>query len=147
MCQFLKDNWKELMGFAIAGFGIYKYFATRRTELAWRRTEFIFDQARRLEDDQDLSETIAILEGRCQDNSIEKIIGESQNEYLQKLDKLLNLFDRLAYATLHQKTIDKKEVANFGWYLQKICENDKLVQYCENHGFRDIIKLGKELNT
>ncbi|MFQ5771975.1 MAG: hypothetical protein ACE5HX_15680 [bacterium] len=49
MCQFTQDNWKELIGFLIAGFGIWKYLDTRKNELVWKRTEFLFEQARLLD--------------------------------------------------------------------------------------------------
>lgn len=145
MCQWLLDNWKELVGFTIAGFGIYKYFDTRARELAWRRTEFIFKQAERLENDSDVFEIVTILENRSQGKTIEQIINESQSDCLQKLDKLLNLLDRLAYATLHRKTIAKEEIANFGWYLDRICQNETLVQYCNTHGFHDVLALQEAL--
>ena len=145
MCQFLQNNWKELVGFFIAVVGIWQYLDTRKNELSWKRTEFLFNQAEKLENDDELKEIIHILEGRNNDITIEKIINGNIPEYLQKLDKLLNFLDRLAYAYLNQKTLSKIEIENFGWYLQRISENTTLTEYCKKNGFKDLIILSEEL--
>ena len=146
MCQFIQDNWKELIAFFIAVFGIWKYFDTRKNELAWKRTEFLFEQARLLDSDPDISESIKILEDRHQSISLEEVFGGNK-DYLQKFDKLFNLLDRIAYATVYQKTLSIDEVENFGWYLKKIKNKPLLVDYCKNNGFSDIIKLAEKIIT
>lgn len=45
-------------------FGVISHVMTRRRELAWRRTEFLFKQAEYLEDDAVLVEMLMILENR-----------------------------------------------------------------------------------
>ena len=97
MYQFLRNNWKELIGFAIAGFGIWKYFDTKKTELAWRRTEFLFEQGYLLDSDPDISETVKILEGRNNSITIADIFNKNNQEWLHKFDKLFNLLDRICY--------------------------------------------------
>jgi hypothetical protein len=120
MFQFLQNNWKELIGFLIAVFGIWKYFDTKKTELAWKRTEFLFQQGYILDSDQDISEPVKILEGRNKQITVSEIFDKQNNGYLHKFDKLFNLLDRIAYATIYKKTISVEEVLNFGWYLKKI---------------------------
>ena len=56
---------------------------------------------------------------------------------------MFNFLDRLAYAHLTTKAIEKKEIANFGWYIESIVNHTRVVKYCENNGFEDIIKLSE----
>lgn len=144
MFQFIQNNLKEVIAFLIAGFGIWKYFNARKNELVWKRTEFLFEQARLLDSDPDISEAIKILEDRHQSISLEEVF-EGNKDYLQKFDKLFNLLDRIAYATVYQKTLSIDEVVNFGWYLKKIKNKPLLVDYCNNNGFSDIIKLAEKI--
>lgn len=144
MWQFIQDNWKALIGFLIAVFGVWKYFDARKNELVWKRTEFLFEQARLLDSDPDISEAIKILEDRHNSISLEDVF-EGNKDYLHKFDKLLNLLDRIAYATVYQKTLSIDEVVNFGWYLKKIKNKPLLVDYCNNNGFSDIIKLAEKI--
>jgi hypothetical protein len=153
MCDFLRDNWKDLLLFLLAGVGIWQYFDRRRRELAWKRTEFLFKQARLLDSDQDMSDAVQILEGRHPAIKLEDIFGSEENrtrreqsEYLHKFDKLLNLLDRVAYAVLQRGTLSVKEAANFGWYLERIAKQSALVEYCKREGFRDILELGREID-
>lgn len=153
MCNFIYENWKELVGFAIAAFGIWKYLDVRKHELAWKRTEFLFEQARLLETDNDLSDAIKILEGRHPEITVDTLYGSKADlsasktkEHRHKLDKLLNHFDRIAYATLQRKTLSIEEAANFGWYVGLICSDDNLRDYCQQEGFSDIILLLQEID-
>jgi soluble cytochrome b562 len=153
MFQFIHDNCKELLGFLIAVWGIWKYFDARKRELAWKRTEFLFEQARLLETDNDLSDAIKILEDRHPEITIDTLYGAKADlsasktkEYRHKFDKLLNHFDRIAYATLQRKTLSIEEAANFGWYVGLISSNDALKDYCQQEGFSDIILLLQEID-
>ena len=65
------------------------------------------------------------------------------NNTASVLKKMCNLLDRLAYAHLTTNAIEKKEVANFGWYIESIVNHTRVVKYCENNGFEDIIKLSE----
>ena len=46
-----------------------------------------------------------------------------------------------AYAYFNTKAIEKKEIVNFGWYIDSIISHTRVVKYCKNNGFEDIIKL------
>jgi hypothetical protein len=153
MFQFFLENWKELLGFVIAVCGIWKYFDARKRELAWKRTEFLFEQARLQETDNDLSDAIKILEDRHPEITVATLYGAEADlsaaktkEYRHKFDKLLNHFDRIAYATLQRKTLSIEEAANFGWYVGLISGNDDLRDYCQQEGFSDIILLSQEID-
>ena len=58
-----------------------------------------------------------------------------------RMDKLLNLLDRIAYAW-HHGLLTIEELSNFGWYLIKIREDDDLKPYCEKY-FPDVIKAAE----
>jgi hypothetical protein len=141
MCQFLQSNWKELIAFLIAAFSIWKYFDTKKNELAWRRTEFLFEQGYLLDSDEDISEAVRILEARNNEISLSEVFDENNCDYLHKFDKLFNLLDRLAYATIYKKTISTEEIMNFGWYLKKIRNEKVVANYCAKKGFKDILSL------
>ena len=152
MIKFIIDNWDKLLGFIVAIGGGYKYFDTRRRELAWKRTEFLFSQAKLLDTDQDMTEAIQIIEGRHSSVTIASLFNpdgvpntDSQGDTWHKIDKLLNLLDRIAYSVLELKTLDINEAKNFGWYLRKIEKNTQMKEYCENYGYADVIKLSKKI--
>ncbi len=152
MMNFIFENWDKLLGFIIAIGGGYKYFDTRRRELAWKRTEFLFGQAALLDTDKDMGEAIQIIEGRHASITIDSLFKsngdpdtDSQGDAWQNIDRLLNLLDRIAYSVLELKTLDIDEARNFGWYLEKIENNALMKKYCEKNGYPDIVKLTKQI--
>jgi hypothetical protein len=141
-----------LVASAAVVFSVISYVLTRRRELAWKRTEFLFSQSQYLEDDPTLVEVITILEDRHPTISVLSVFGDDSNLdqetrqiYKQKFDKLLNFLWRLCYAYLTLKTISSKEVEGFGWYLWRISKIPSLIDYCENNGFEDINTVTKSL--
>ena len=126
------------------GFSIYNYILTRRREIAWKKTEFFYTQAQYLENNLDLIEAVKIIEGRHPDITISQIFDDNnfdkikRNEYLQKIDKLLNFLRRLCYAHLETRIISIKEIEGFGWYFWQIAHSPSVVKYCDEHGFREI---------
>jgi hypothetical protein len=144
-------NWQLLIAAVLAIFTVVSYVLTRRRELAWRRTEFLCKEAEYLENDPVLIEMVTILEGRHAELTATAIFGTGneidtikRNEYQQKFDKLLGMLWRHCYAYLETKTISRKELEGFGWYLWKVSQNPALVKYCETQGFDEIIAaIGK----
>ncbi len=153
MLVLLESNWQVVSTLLVAIWGLWKYFDTRNRELAWRRTEFIFEQAKLLDTDNVLGEAIKILENRHSEINIKTLYENfdqknilQYSEYYQKFDKLLNFLDLMAYAYFNAKTLSLEEVSNFGWYLDKISENSYLSEYCKENGFNDILELSKEID-
>jgi hypothetical protein len=68
-------------------------------------------------------------------------------EYIQKLDKLLNLLWRLCYALLVTKTLSMRELEAFSWYLWLISEKPQLTKYCDENGFEEINIVTKRMTT
>src|SRR5437764_172691 len=100
--QFWLHNWQYLVTSAIlvigGGWTLYAYLDRKRDELAWRRTEFLFDQARYIETDPDINATIKLLEGR-DTISVQDLLNDSTAQdprrlaLMHSLDKTLNVFD------------------------------------------------------
>ena len=126
------------------------FLATRRAELAWKRTESLFQQAQYLETDRDLDEVLAIIEERKGNITVADILSESsalgapsQAHYQHGLDKLLNLFDRMAYSVFDAHTLSAREVHIFSWYLDAIAEDSSLQRYCKLNGYGDVLRLAR----
>lgn len=150
--NFLSDYWQPILAFFTAIWAVWVFFATRRSELAWKRTEFLFKQGEFLDTDIDTIEISKILEGRHPTITIDSIYSDTStldkqviNDYRQRFDKFLNIYERLGYAVFKVRTLSLKEVDFLGWFLLKIAENPSLTSYCLNNGFEEIILLSKKL--
>ena len=149
---FAANSWAEIGALGAVVFGFWKYFDTRRRELAWRKTEFLFEQARYLDTDTDIAKAVRVLTAREQDVTVAAIYSDSsslednaKHQYQDSFDKLLNLLDLIAYSTLRLKTLSELEADNFGWYLARIADEPALVAYCSANGLNDVIKLADAL--
>jgi hypothetical protein len=144
-------NGQLVVASVVAAFSMVTYVLTRRRELAWKRTEFLFAQAHYFENDPVLVEMVTILEGRHRALTVDQIFdpaselnASTRQEYLQKCDKLLDFLWRLCFACLETKTLSLKEIEAFGWYFWRISENPLLFDYCDNYGFEEIIIVIKK---
>jgi hypothetical protein len=150
--NFLSNHWQPLVALFTAIWAVCVFFATRRGELAWKRTEFLFKQGEFLDTDSDAVEIGKILEGRHPIITVDDIFSDKStldrqiiNDYRQRFDKFLNVYERCGYAAFKVKTLSLKEVHFLGWFLLKIAENSSLTSYCLNNGFEEIILLSKKL--
>ena len=149
MPLFFSQNWQYLTALIAGGFAIWRFLVSRRDELAWKRTEFLFAQAQYLESDRAMREILQILGDKHEQYSIGDIVAddadlEDGEKYRLKnnLDHFLNFFDRLYYA-FNAGTLSKAEVMVFQWYLAEIVETSELAEYCRTSGFKDVLKLAK----
>ena len=152
MWTYLQNNWEMLVAFFTAAGGAIAFFDMRRRELAWKRTEFIFEQAKYLDSDPQIANAVSLLAGTENKLSVCEIFGATADltnsevsSYRTSFDKLFNVLDWFAYATFDAKTVKLAEVANFGWYLRQILNEKVIVDYCMNTGFGDTIKLAREV--
>ena len=143
-------NIKEIIAALALVFAYWKYIDMRNRELRWKRTEFLFKQAELLDHDDDINLASAVLDGSDPDIDVEQLFDvhgniniEIDKHYRIGFEKMCNFLDRLAYAHLTNKTIDKADVANFGWYIESMMNHTCVIKYCENNGFEDIIKLSE----
>ena len=155
MRQLLLNHWQywvsTLLLLVAGGWTLFTYFDQKKDELAWRRTEFLFEQARYVESDPEINAAIRLLEGR-DTISIDRVLADSASSdpnralILHSLDKLLNVFDRLAYAVYTSKTLTAKELEIFAWYLDKVADIPELRDYCRQNGYGDVIRLSEDVS-
>ncbi len=154
VCTYISAHWEMLVAFLMLSGGALRYLDLRRRELSWKRTEFLFEQAKYFDSDADIARAVALLAGTDPSGmSIDQVFGLQANpkepviaKYRTSFDKLLNLLDWFAYATFDAKSVRLDEVANFGWYLRKIREDPTLYDYCWDNGFRDTLRLANEVS-
>ena len=65
-----------------------------------------------------------------------------------KFYKLLDFFDRLAYAHLYVEAVRKKELVIFGGYLNNIEKAKGLREFCadKSNGYTDVLILQKRVD-
>lgn len=125
-------------------FSVVTYIHNRRVELAWKRTEFLLAQSWLFDNDQDLIEMVKMLNERHSEVTVPALFNGSvsdigkKNEYLRKMDKLLDFLWRICFAYLETKTISKKEVEGWGWYFWRIAHYPVLMEYCDDDGYEEI---------
>jgi hypothetical protein len=146
---FLKDNWDMLSGITAGSAAAIGYLLNKRHELAWKRTEFLFEQSKHLDTNPVLVESTKILEGRHPSVSLDDLfphppskISSDLQEKRHDFDRLLNFFHGLAYSVLVVRSLTVSETSLFGWYIQRICAHPGLRSYCETNGFETIVTLG-----
>lgn len=142
-----------VMAAFMAFIAIATYFDARQRELKWQRTQFLFEQAKYIEEDVDCMQVIRVLEGREPGVRLSAVFSDGlemtpkeRDENRQRFDKFLNFLDRIAYAVLLTKAINLKEVIMFGWYLEKINESEELQKYCRKDGYPDVVRLAEKLH-
>ncbi len=150
--DFVSAHWQPLLAFFTAIWGVWVFLLTRHNELAWKRTEFLFTQGQFLDTDPDTMEIGKILEGRHPTITVDGIFSDQSaldkqviNDYRQRFDKFLNVYERLGYAVFKVKTLSLQEVDFLGSFLLTIAENPALTSYCLDNGFEEIILLSKKL--
>lgn len=150
LSDFIAKYWREILALIGAVIGLWKYLDTRKRELDWRKTEFMFQEAKYLDNDPDIIKAVQVLAKEQPNISVDDIFGEKydhniRSNYIIGFEKLFNLLDRLSHTHYSLKTLSKKEIENFGWYLREIQKYPQLLDYCENNGYKDVVKLSKNI--
>lgn len=148
----LLENGESIGGLAtaFAGVGaIVTFRITRKSELAWKRTEFIVQQSAFLDNDSEMRECTLILYGKHPSLNVRDFLilaeeGSSEvdlerAQLLGKMEKFLNFLWRIAYAHLVLKTLTKNDLNAFGAYFGEVEEHEKLREYCLKQGYEEII--------
>jgi hypothetical protein len=153
MSAFLTAHWQFFATAVIsvlgAGIGLWRFLSSRRGELSWRRTEFLFEQSTYLESDAELNEALQLIGGLHPAGSVEQVLSAQSStlddgerlRLTHAVDKFLNFFDRLYYAFQVAETLQLAELKVFSWYLDFIRSSPALREYCEERGFADVLEL------
>ena len=148
MNELITTPWEFIVIITGAGFALYKYLDSRRRELDWQKTQFIFEQGKYIDNDPDIANAIKIMAGENPRTKISDIFGNNTNEktreqYWAGFEKLFNFLDRLAHAYFSLGTLSKEEVRNFRRYLDEVVGNASIKSYCEGNGFQEVVKLAQ----
>src|SRR5262245_59859205 len=79
----------------VAVWTVQSYFASKRTETAWKRTEFMFDQLRYLDTDERIGEALAVLEGWNKKVTPDDVFSPTSSLPPGDRARLVASFDRL----------------------------------------------------
>lgn len=137
-------------GLVAAGVGLYTYIDARDNDLTWRKTEFMFNEAKYLDTDPEVCKAVKVLDGCDLNTQPEDFFGPCADdakkaEYFIGFERLFNILDRIATARLEQHVLGKEEVNKFGWYLQKISESRVISDYCSSNGYSAVIRLANNV--
>ena len=123
----------------------------RHEELQWKRTEFIFETASLFDGDNQISEAVKIITANNVKISVEDLLNPSiemepheRGDGKHKLDKLLNLMERIAYA-FKKGVLTKDELSHFEWYFLRVKRLDALKSYCSDY-YPDILAAANSLD-
>ncbi len=158
MDQLLSQHWQYFLTLSVSvvggAFALWRFLLTRHAELAWRRTHFVFEQARYLESDPELGEVLKLLANNHPAASLDDVLDEDTSlddeEVLRlkyALDKFLNFFDRMYYAVHVVCTLKLDELSVFSWYLDALLNEQELKAYCRDNGYHDVIHLAQEVTN
>ncbi len=151
MWTLISENWVVLTGFIGAGFALWRYLDSRKRELCWSKTKFLFEQAHYLDCDPDVMASIEILSDENPEASVDDIFGAdpdqvTRRKYLPGFEKLFNFLDRLAHAYYSLNTLGLEEIGNFKWHLDAIQSSESVGAYCRENGYGDVMRLADDLS-
>ena len=147
---FIESFWKELIATFVAFFSLWKYFDSRKKELDWKKTEFLFEQSKYIDSESDIQYVVGIIDGehgiRLEERLTQKgkLIGDDE-QFREGLHKLLNMLERLSYAVESIGSITMNEVSHFGWYFTSVYREELLVNYCNRNGYKQVVLLAEKV--
>ena len=150
----LVDHWKDILEIAGLFGGLWKFFDSRKSELAWKRTETLFSLGAQFAGDPDIAEAAKLIEGRVPGAAIEQLFDEDGEPYddlhgarLWQVDKYLDFLERIAYAYRRLGTLSRDEIGIFGAYFQRVHQTQRLRLYCRGHGYGVVADVAAEVET
>ena len=133
-----------------AVWAVIQFSDSRKRDITWRRTELLFRIGEQLDSNPRFIEALRLLEDRDDRTNLQGFFEFTESELYnggknlrQNVDALFNLFERIAHAVYITKTLSIDEASCFGWYFQRILETEPLKEYCEENGFKDVLKLAQ----
>lgn len=129
--------------------GLWRYLDGRDREHRWRKTEFIFKEASKLDDNVGVSNFMMLLENKSGDK-VSELISDSgiwigKAEQYQAAHQVFNLLDRLEFAYTSSQSISIAELEPFYWYFTIISRDKTVRKYLEKSGYKSVLSLSKEI--
>ena len=138
--------------------GAWRYFQekgedrkTAQAELAWRKTQFLFELANDFKQDphhQIVWKLLSYGTSLPKDSSLGKILGEGLNGLNTEelalryaIDNYLDFFDRLSYFVYGSQALEISDLEFFGWYIAQIGESREIGRYATSAGFDSVLQL------
>jgi hypothetical protein len=150
--NFAADHWKDLLEIAGVIGALWKYFDTRASELAWKRTATLFALGDQFARDPDMAEGAKLVQGRVPNAHIDQLYDERGEPYddlhgpqLWQVDKFLDFLARVAYAYRQMGTLTLAEVGIFGGDFQHVHLTERLRKYCLAHGYAVVADVAAEI--
>jgi hypothetical protein len=142
--------------------GVLKYFQEKRKdrelrqeELAWRKTQVVFQLADEINKDERFQTAYRLIEfgiGLPPGCSLAKLLG-TDKEILSKqeielryiIDRYLDFFDKLYHFTFVTHSLEVRDIEYFGWQIARIGETPEIRDFAMREGFDSILRLYDEL--
>ena len=148
----LSDHWKDVLEIAVLLGGLWKFFDSRKSELAWKRTQTLFSLGDQFSRDPDLADAAKLIQGRLPGVHIDQLFDEEGEPYddlhgarLWQVDKYLDFLERIAYAYRQMGTLSLAEVGIFGGYFQHVHLIERLRLYCLAHGYSVVADVAAQI--
>ena len=158
----------DLCGFLIVlvggAWGLMKYLRergedrlVREQDLAWRKTEFLFELEKDFESDEHHVAVWRLLTygaGLPKDSSLTKILSKETKKLTEaelklrvSIDNYLDFFDTLSHFVYVAKSMRIADLEVFGWYIAQIGTSDELSTYARSAGFDDVLRLSDDFRN
>jgi hypothetical protein len=141
----------------IAVAGVIKYFSSRkkesqlrREELAWKKTEFVFQLSKHFDEDKNIQSALQLIEfsSKSEQEKVQKILVQPVQQLLpdeilirSQIDRYLDFFDRLYQFICITKTLSPIDAECFTWYIRRIGQVPILANYARDHGYGDLLTM------
>jgi hypothetical protein len=125
-------------------------------ELAWRKTQFIFQLAQDFDRDDTFQRAVQMLLVGAQlpaGSNLSRILapasanGLSPDEKRARydVDRYLDFFDRIYYFTCVTETLSITDIKCFEWYVEQVSNTPELRSYAENQGYQNVLDLAQKI--
>ena len=152
----LLTNWTVFGALVTASWAVFSFVLSSRHDLAWKRTEFIFQQSQFLDNDSEMRECTLTLYGKNPQLKVEHFLlaassnasgSEHEGQIVIKFEKYLNFLWRIAYAHLVLGTLTRNDLDAFGAYFDAVASHTELREYCLEEGYDEIITAAEKLGA
>lgn len=152
-----KLDWKFLISvigvcLTISGlfFSLWKFLDSRKRELEWKKTEFVFFQASKMDENSKVSRVVRIIDGHDELKPEDIVTHKgafcsSDPDIIDGVHNLLNTLDRLAYAYQRHSSISLEELEPFFWYFTSIQRNTHFSTFCRKNGYRKVLDTSESI--